>query len=107
MFLGTKNLWQHATSVLASVPFLKEFVLGIRLLFESIRCSNASIFSDLSEELDLLPPELADFGNDGFDNDVDNGDEEEEEDEEEQLKRIFDEYEPGKVHGNKNFKPQR
>ena len=66
------------------------------------------LFADLSEELNLLPSELADFdfdnddvGNDdddvGIDNDDAVDDDELEEDENEQLRRIFDEYEPGKV----------
>ena len=76
------------------------------------------MFADLSEELNLLPSELANFeasDDDYFDDDdvgndnnaaEDNGDEDDdndavddeelEEDEAEQLKRIFDEYEPGK-----------
>jgi hypothetical protein len=59
---------------------------------------------DLSEELDLLPTDLYDytdnFNNDSFDTN-DNAelgyDEEdyEDEDEEDQLKRIFEEFDPG------------
>ena len=52
---------------------------------------------DLSEELDLLPDDLDDFDADA--DNVEQGyvDEEEyeEEDEEDQLKRIFEEFDPG------------